>query len=321
VFSTIEDNHIHHIATKREFYGYEIAGIKLHAAIDVQILHNRIHDCTLGTWLDWQTQGTRVARNLFYANTRDLFVEVSHGPYVVDHNVLGSGVALEIFSQGGAFVNNLVAGALRLEPVLDRATPYHRPHSTCVSGYAVINGGDDRYIGNLFLGGDADRAFRPGSEGHKRATYGTQGYDGCPATLMAYLAQVSRSSGDHTRFHGVRQPAYIHHNAYANGATPYDGETDAIVVQEPVSFVVVDEGAQVHLDIELPGPLIAPLIGLVTGDDLPPVRFADADFEEPWGSSVALQTDLLGSRKQHGAAYPAGPLSTLSGGNASIRVW
>jgi hypothetical protein len=77
----------------------------------------------------------------------------------------------------------------------------------------------------------------------------------------------------------------------------------------------------VHLDIELPGPLIAPLIGLVTGDDLPPVRFADADFEEPWGSSVALQTDLLGSRKQHGAAYPAGPLSTLSGGNASIRVW
>ena len=62
-------------------------------AIDVVIRHNRIHDCTLGTWLDWQTQGTRVARNLFYANTRDLFVEVSHGPYVIDHNVLASRVA------------------------------------------------------------------------------------------------------------------------------------------------------------------------------------------------------------------------------------
>ena len=35
VFSTIEDNHIYNIALKREFYGYEIAGIKLHAAIDV----------------------------------------------------------------------------------------------------------------------------------------------------------------------------------------------------------------------------------------------------------------------------------------------
>ena len=60
VFSVIEDNHIHHIATKREFYGYEIGGIKLHAAIDTVIRHNLIEDCTLGTWLDWQAQGTRV---------------------------------------------------------------------------------------------------------------------------------------------------------------------------------------------------------------------------------------------------------------------
>src|SRR3954464_13189372 len=98
VCSTIEDNHIYNIALKREFYGYEIAGIKLHAAIDVVIRHNRIHDCTLGTWLDWQTQGTRVARNLFYANTRDLFVEVSHGSAVVDHNVLASPVPAALFS-------------------------------------------------------------------------------------------------------------------------------------------------------------------------------------------------------------------------------
>ena len=69
VFSTIEDNHIHNIAVKREFYGHEIGGIKLHAAIDVEIRHNRIHDCSLGTWLDWQTQGTRVTRNLSTATT------------------------------------------------------------------------------------------------------------------------------------------------------------------------------------------------------------------------------------------------------------
>ena len=321
VFSRIEDNHIHHIATKREFYGYEIAGIKLHAAIDVQILHNRIHDCTLGTWLDWQTQGTRVARNLFYANTRDLFVEVSHGPYVIDHNVLASRVALEVWSQGGAFVNNLIAGALRVEPVIDRATPYHRPHSTQVSGYAVINGGDDRYIGNLFLGGDADLAFRPGSEAHSLATYGTQGYDGHPATFTAYLAEVNRTSGDHKRFHGVKQPAYIHHNAYANGATPYEGESDAVVAQETVSFSVVDEGADVYLEIELPKPLTVPLTSPVNSSDLPRVRFANLDFEAPDGSPLVLNADLLGNRKEHDAAYPAGPLGTVTDGSARIRVW
>ena len=29
--------------------------------------------------------------NLFFANDRDLMIEVSHGPYLVDHNVLLSG--------------------------------------------------------------------------------------------------------------------------------------------------------------------------------------------------------------------------------------
>ena len=48
VFSRIHDNDIFDIATKREFYGHEIGGIKLHAAIDVEIAHNHIHDCALG---------------------------------------------------------------------------------------------------------------------------------------------------------------------------------------------------------------------------------------------------------------------------------
>ncbi|PIO97827.1 right-handed parallel beta-helix repeat-containing protein [Pleomorphomonas carboxyditropha] len=321
IFSTIEDNHIHHIGTKREFYGYEIGGIKLHAAIDVRILHNRIHHCTLGTWLDWQTQGTRVSRNLYYANTRDLFVEVSHGPYVVDHNILASPVALEIFSQGGAFVNNFICGALRLEPVLDRATPYHRPHSTEVAGYAVIYGGDDRYIGNLFLGGDADRAFKPGSEGHALATYGTCGYDGLPATFADYLKRINQRLGDHQRFHGVKQPAYIHHNAYAAGARAFELERDPLAVEAPVSFSVVDEGDQVYLDADIPDALGAGVLSVVTQDDLPRVRFPDADFEEPDGSPLTLHCDLLGHRKEIGRTYPVGPLATLAAGASRIRLW
>ena len=41
-------------------------------------------------------------------------------------------------------MNNLVCGTVRLEPVMDRPTPYHGPHSTQVAGYAFIIGGDDR---------------------------------------------------------------------------------------------------------------------------------------------------------------------------------
>lgn len=321
VFSRIEDNHIHHIATKREFYGYEIGGIKLHAAIDVQIVHNRIHDCTLGTWLDWQTQGTRVSRNLFYANTRDLFVEVSHGPYVVDNNILASPVALENFSQGGAIVNNLVAGAVRLEPVLDRATPYHRPHSTQVAGFAVIDGGDDRCIGNIFLGGDLAAAYQAGTDGHGVGGFGTAGYDGCPPDFAGYLVAVNEIVGDHLRFLGVRQPAYVQHNVYANGARSYEAERDAVVLDAPVSFAVVDEGEQVYLETDLPVPVTTGWSGPVTSADLPRVRYADADFEEPDGSPLVIGADLLGAPRESGRAYPAGPLTALTEGSGRTRVW
>src|SRR4051812_21148015 len=255
VFSTIEDNHIFNIALKREFYGYETGGINLHAPIDVVIRHNRIHDCSLGTWLDWQTQGTRVSRNVFYANKRDLFVEVSHGPYLVDHNVFASPVSLESFSQGGAYVHNLVCGTMGLVPVVERPTPYHVPHSTQVAGYAAIVGGDDRYIGNVFLGGDGSPAYGPEARFGATAGYGTAGYDGHPSSLAAYLARVGDPSrgNDHQRFMGVKQAVYIRGNVYAAGARAYEAEEDRLVLDDAdVKVAVVGDGDQGHLETEPP---------------------------------------------------------------------
>lgn len=80
VFSQIVHNHIYNIGVKHEFFGYEIEGIKLHAAIDVQLEENCIEHCTLGVWLDWEAQGARISRNLFFQNDRALFIEVTHGP-------------------------------------------------------------------------------------------------------------------------------------------------------------------------------------------------------------------------------------------------
>jgi Right handed beta helix region/Protein of unknown function (DUF1565) len=323
VFSTIENNHIYNIALKREFYGYEIAGIKLHAAIDVIIRHNRIHDCSLGTWLDWQAQGTRVSRNLFYYNNRDLFVEVSHGPYLVEHNILASPASLEIFSQGGAFVNNLVCGTVSLEPVLERPTPYHLPHSTQVAGYAAIHGGDDRHIGNIFLGGDATVAYGASLRPGQRADYGTVGYNGDPASMEDYLALVGDPSrGDHQRFMGVKQPVHIHDNVYAGGAKPFEAEQGAVVLTgNDVVATIVDEGAGVYLESRLPSEFDSVRLGVITGSDLDRVRFVDAEFEERDGSPAVLATDLVGLDKAERGSYPAGPITALASGIARTRVW
>jgi hypothetical protein len=289
----------------------------------VIIRHNRIHDCSLGTWLDWQTQGTRVSRNLFYNNKRDLFVEVSHGPYLVEHNILASRASLEVWSQGGAFVNNLVYGTVALQPVVERPTPYHVPHSTQVAGYAAIHGGDDRHIGNIFLGGDTTQAYGASARSGQRAEHGTVGYNGHPASMEDYLALTGDPSrGDHQRFLGVKQPVYIRDNAYAGGAEPFEAEKGATVLTaNDVVATVVDEGAEVYLESRLPAEFDNVRLNMITGSDLERVRFVAAEFEERDGSPAVLVTDLVGVEKTRDGTYAAGPITALASGVARTRVW
>lgn len=320
VFSTIQDNHIHHIALKREFYGHEIAGIKLHAAIDVAIRHNHIHDCSLGTWLDWETQGTRVTRNVYHDNSRDLFIEVSHGPYVVDDNIFASPASIEVVSQGGAYLHNLITGTVRLEPVMDRATPYHRPHSTQVSGFALIVGGDDRWIGNVFLGGNPDLAYAPGGFHHEHAHHGTVGYDGYPGSFEEYMRDVSQSDSDHERYYGRRLPAYVHDNVYLGGARPFAKEQRATVLDGPASAEITRDGDATVLEVTLPVGFDEVRLGRIGAGDLPHAHFPDAEFEAPDGAPLEVDQDLRGRFVDRDGTRAAGPLLDLRSGASRIYL-
>jgi hypothetical protein len=150
VYSQIYNNHIYDIWTKRIFSGAEMAGIKIHASIDMLIKNNHIHNTGRGIWIDWMAQGTRVTGNLLYDNTTDdLFSEVNHGPYLVDNNLFLSDLSLRDWSEGGAFVHNLFAGQIEVRKVLGRFTPYHFAHTTRVAGLRNIYCGDNRFYNNL----------------------------------------------------------------------------------------------------------------------------------------------------------------------------
>ena len=82
----------------------------------------------------------------------DLFVEVSHGPYVVDHNILASEYALDNIAQGGAYINNLIAGKMNQQK-FNRSTQYHLPHSNKSCRFCICLRWDDLY-NNLFIGKD-----------------------------------------------------------------------------------------------------------------------------------------------------------------------
>lgn len=323
VFSEIYNNHIYNIAQKREFYGHEIAGIKLHAAIDVQIRDNRIHDCSLGTWLDWQTQGTRISRNLFYRNSRDLFVEVSSGPYIVDNNILTADYALDNHAQGGAYINNLIRGKMVQKKMLDRATPYHVPHSTEVAGFAPVYGGDDRFLNNIFIGDESVKTAGLLTEIPTEITndfVGTVHFKGYTTSLEEYIEVVNSEEGDHRRFHQVEQPVYINRNAYYNGAESFERESERVVAPHfNPEIKIIEEGNAVYLSIELPEDFESLLGETQSSKTLGRARIVDAEFENPDGSEIILDKDILGEQRTEKSVL--GPIASLQAGKNHIKVW
>lgn len=337
IFSEISGNEIYRIATKHEFFGWEIGGIKLHAPIDVRIAGNYIHDCTLGTWLDWQTQGTRITGNLYCNNVRDLMVEVSHGPYLVDNNIFASAYSFENMSQGGAYVHNLVLGNTLHRCVLNRSTPYHFPHSTALMGTSFIYGGDDRFYQNIFVGG-ADKY------GQTDCVFsGTEAFDGHPDSYEKYIAGIKAAfpqkgiPGDENLYIQVAQPVYIARNVYGNGAEHYDGEQDCTVKEGgwnirieanepdsapdlPATEFIKKRHGFVYLELDADDLLLNQKTKLMTTADLGETRVTEAFFENPDGSDIILDRDYLGQLRTDGN-NPAGPFAGLKPGRNSLCVW
>lgn len=256
VFSTIEDCHIHHICNSAQLGGAETAGIKLHAAIDVTIQRNTIHNCIMGVWLDWEAQGARVSSNIMYANQRpdkvleaegsmfstDVFIEVGHGPTLIDNNLLLSKVSVTIPSEGIACVHNLMLGSFSLinsgvDSIINgqrepRYTPYHIRHRTEVAGFMTILHGDDRIYNNIFIQNypvtDEERtAEHPGYE-----HVGTACFDIFP-TYEEWSDQFSGPGnpdmGKLAEAHFGHLPVWIDGNAYFNGANLYSKEKNRLV--------------------------------------------------------------------------------------------
>ncbi len=311
-FCHVHDNHIYSIAMKHEFFGYEIAGIKMHAAVDTRIEHNRINDCTLGIWLDWQAQGTRVSRNLFYRNERDLFVEVTHGPCTVDNNIFGSDYTFDNAAQGTAYINNLCCGGTRMIDVLDRSTPYHQPHSTRLMGFAYTYSGDDRLYNNIFINSDVIP---------KSLVSGTSVYDEHVGDYDEYIRLIDEYGilNDHMRHIDVKQPVYAADNVYFNGATIYKSEKRYLESAINPNCKVVEKGAEVFIEIELPEDFASFDTCIKRTEDLGSTRISQGVYDDCDGKMIVFDTDYNGNKREGKAV--AGPFAKLIAGKNSVKVW
>ncbi|MCD7954418.1 MAG: right-handed parallel beta-helix repeat-containing protein [Lachnospiraceae bacterium] len=335
VFSIIEDNHIHHINNMMEQGGAEISGIKLHAAIDVIMRRNHIHHCTMGIWCDWEAQGVRITQNLLHDNqmppfaknlkgsmmSQDLFVEVSHGPTLIDNNILLSEVSMRFATQGVAMVHNLICGSLTCvgDGTGWRYTPYHIPHRTEVMGFMTILHGDDRFYNNIFVQKwpsedvitphDSDDGF----DSENRAV-GIWMFDEYP-TWDEWIAQF-----DFTKPADMKkcEPAHFGHlpvwsegNIYLGGAKASRHEKDGRTAangSEDIRVELVEKEGNLYLDTNIYEMLEGFTSRMINTEILGKAFEPEQKYENPDGTPIAFDSDYLGEHR--GLVVLPGPFAS-----------
>lgn len=309
-FSSITDNLIHDIHVRRLFDGCEMGGIKFHGAIDTEILRNHIHHVggiagvhpvggIGGIWLDWMTQGTRISKNLLHDNYQDFFIEVNHGPFVVDHNLSLSNITFRDCSQGGAYLHNLIAGKIIVTPEGNRDTPYHPPHSTTISGLANIKCGDNRFYNNIIVGsGEPESAAQAPTNKD-------------PGENGGYGLWVYEYSGF---------PLLTGGNVYFNGAKPHTQEASKIPQQsENLIAKIIQQAGQYHLVFTAgptlgqtdTKPITTPVLGKTQIAGLPYVNSDD--------SPLIFDTDYFGKPRSKKNPTP-GPFENPTDGKLKLEI-
>jgi alpha-N-arabinofuranosidase len=211
-------------------------------------------------------QGTRVTQNLLHHNvsSEDLFVEVNHGPFMVDNNIFLSPRSLSDMSQGGAYVHNLFAGGLVQRPELNRETPYQVAHGTAVAGLNKIAGGDSRFFNNIFVGHNGlapyDKASRP--------------------TFMAGNVFINGAKPSDAEEEALTLPEF---------------DPAINLIQKSEAF---------HLEITLDPAWARKSRALVTTERLGEAAVPELPYVQPDGSSYRIDRDYFGKKRDAGNPFP-----------------
>jgi len=188
--SLIVGNLIEDTNYRKEFGGWETAAIKFHQSVDTVIRGNLIRGVyhqkqgAFGIWIDFGNQGIRITRNIIY-NTQaaTIFVEMNHGPILVDNNILVGPDVLSN-SEANVFAHNLfVDCGYHYRPDKKRQSRYYKPHTREMAGKKTDTPREDKWFNNIFIRRGLDRVkntegyrsdFNVFLEGAKKSRFGDE---------------------------------------------------------------------------------------------------------------------------------------------------
>jgi hypothetical protein len=226
-------------------------------------------------------------------------VEVNHGPFLVDNNLLLSSRSLLDMSEGGAYVHNLITGKIDNWFDMKRLTPHMADHSTAIAGLTVTQGGDNRFFNNIFVG---------------------QGLPG-PAPLRTENPQTS-ITGFGLGVYDTRDfLLQTGGNVYYHGAQPYSKETNPVTLPATDPNVkVLEEGGQTFIQCNFGPELKQVFTKLVTTSLLGKAKIARLPFEKADGSALKIDADYFGRPRNTSNPTP-GPFEDPVLNNLKLNVW
>jgi len=297
----------------------------------------------MGIWCDWEAQGTRITQNLFHDNhapsediplvqggmgSCDIFVEVSHGPTLIDHNICLSKLSMKLASQGCAVVHNLCLGPmssigsgsdmpLKNGTMAPRYTPYHIPHRTEVAGMMTFLHGDDRVYNNIFI---QNWPVKPeevkedmGFIMIDNQVQGTGVFDDFP-TYDEWIVPFEPDNPEPNMFvmqdyHFGKLPVWINGNAYFNGAVAFKKEADHFINTDDKVYVnLVEKDGQYTLQTNVYEVLGNYTTSIIDSDVLGEAFEPEERFENPDGSTIIFDRDYFGNHRSLKAV--PGPFAT-----------
>lgn len=268
--------------------------------------------------------------------SEDIFIEVGHGPTLIDNNILMSKAAVRISTQGIACVHNLILGAftavgggtdMNVNGVNQpRYTPYHIPHRTEVSGFMTILHGDNRIYNNIFIQKnpvvEVEVKEDMGFMMVDNQVVGNSVFDEYP-TYEEWIKLFDMEDPYPNMFklqeyHFHPLPVWANGNAYFNGAEKWKKEESCLVDQEHEIYAKLEEkDGEYRIDTNVYEFLNGFKAGIINSDILGEAFEPEERFENPDGSDIVFDSDYLGDHR--GVWAIPGPFATAEA--VKKKIW
>lgn len=260
--------------------------------------------------------------------SQDIFIEVGHGPTLIDNNIMLSKVSVTLATEGVALVHNLMLGKFALvgkgtDSIVEgvnraRYTPYHIHHRTEVAGFMTILHGDDRFYNNIFV---QNWPVEPDAKEQENQEVGTHVFDEYPTYeewISHFELDKPADMGALEKYHFSHLPVWANGNAYFNGAKPWKKEAENLVNQTDKVYVELEEkDGSYSLKTNLYDFLKDFETGIINSDILGCAFEPEQRFENPDGTAILFNEDYFGEHR--GIAALPGPFA--DGRDAGKKLW